>query len=84
MFNNYMPQQTPMNQQPQPSNSIADAFGSIENFRKQYQQLSANLSQNGMTPQAYVQYLLDSGKMSQEQLVQLSRAANQILGRAGN
>lgn len=69
------------NQNSQPTNPIVNAFGSMEKFRQQYDALSANLSQNGMTPEAAVNQLLNSGKMTQEQFVYLSRMANQILGR---
>lgn len=61
--------------------AIISTFGSVEKFRQQFDMLSANLSQNGTTPEALVQSLLDSGKMSQEQFVQFSNAANRILGR---
>lgn len=56
-------------------------FGSIEQFKQQYDQLSANLSQNGITPEAYVNQLINSGQMTQEQFIQFSRMADQILGR---
>lgn len=65
-------------QQPSP---IVNTFGSVEKFKQQYDALSANLSQNGMTPEAAVNQLLNSGKMSQEQFIYLSQMANQILGR---
>lgn len=56
-------------------------FGSIEQFKQQYDQLSANLSQNGISPEAYVNQLINSGQMTQEQFIQFSRMADQILGR---
>jgi hypothetical protein len=56
-------------------------FGSIEQFKQQYNQLSANLSQNGISPEAYVNQLINSGQMTQEQFIQFSRMADQILGR---
>ena len=56
-------------------------FGSIEQFKQQYDQLSANLSQNGISPEAYVNQLINSGQMTQEQFIQFSRMADQIRGR---
>lgn len=56
-------------------------FGSIEQFKQEYDQLSANLSQNGISPEAYVNQLINSGQMTQEQFIQFSRMADQILGR---
>lgn len=56
-------------------------FGSIEQFKQQYDQLSANLSQNGISPEAYVNQLINSGQMTQEQFIQFSRMADQLLGR---
>lgn len=56
-------------------------FGSIEQFKQQYDQLSANLSQNGISPEAYVNQLINSGQMTQEQFILFSRMADQILGR---
>lgn len=62
--------------------AIINTFGSVEKFRQQYDMLTANLSQNGTSPETVVQGLLDSGRMSQEQFVQLSNIANRILGRS--
>lgn len=62
--------------------AIVNTFGSVEKFRQQYDMLTANLSQNGTSPETVVQGLLDSGRMSQEQFVQLSNIANRILGRS--
>lgn len=62
--------------------AIINTFGSVEKFRQQYDMLTANLNQNGTSPETVVQGLLDSGRMSQEQFVQLSNIANRILGRS--
>lgn len=56
-------------------------FGSVEQFKQQYDQLSANLNQNGISPEAYVNQLINTGQMTQEQFIQFSRMADQILGR---
>lgn len=63
------------------NNQQSTPFGSIEQFKQQYDQLSANLSQNGISPEAYVNQLINSGQMTQEQFIQFSRMADQILGR---
>ena len=63
------------------NNSQQAPFGSLEQFKQQYDMLSANLSQNGISPEAYVNQLINSGQMTQEQFIQFSRIADQILGR---
>ena len=60
-------------------NNFMQMFGNFQNFQNQFNQFKQQLgSQN---PQAMVQQLLDSGRMSQQQFNQLSQMANQIMGR---
>lgn len=62
------------------NNNFMQRFGNMQNFMSQFNQFRQNFG-NGQNPQAMVQQLLDSGKMSQEQFNQLSQMANQIMGR---
>lgn len=62
------------------NNNFMQRFGNMQNFMNQFNQFRQNFG-NGQNPQAVVQQLLDSGKMSQEQFNQLSQMANQIMGR---
>lgn len=61
-------------------NNFMQRFGGMQNFMNQFNQFRQNLG-NQQNPQQMVQHLLDSGQMTQEQFNQLSRMANQILGR---
>lgn len=61
-------------------NNFLQGFGNMQNFMNQFNQFRQNFG-NQQNPQQMVQQLLDSGQMSQQQFNQLSRMANQILGR---
>lgn len=63
------------------NNQNHSEMNSYDQFMKEYNQLSYNLSQNGISPEAYVNQLINSGQMSQEQFIRLSRIADQLLGR---
>lgn len=58
-------------QQPNP-------FASPEAFQQASGQIMNNLNQMGMTPEAGVRQLMQSGQMTQQQFTQLSRQADQI------
>ena len=62
-------------------NSFMQRFGNMQNFMNQFNQFRQGIG--NQNPQAMVQQLLDSGRMSQEQFNQLSHMANQIIGRKG-
>lgn len=58
-------------QQPNP-------FASPQAFQQASGQMMNNLNQMGMTPEAGVRQLMQSGQMTQQQFNQLSRQADQI------
>lgn len=60
-------------------NNFIQRFGNMQNFMNQFNQFRQNFGKHE-NPQAMVQQLLDSGRMSQEQFNYLSRMANQIIG----
>ena len=62
-------------------NNFMQRFGNMQNFMNQFNQFRQGIG--NQNPQAMVQQLLDSGRMSQEQFNQLSQMANQIIGRKG-
>ena len=62
------------------NNNFMQRFGNMQNFMNQFNQFRQSFG-NSQNPQAIVQQLLDSGRMSQEQFNQLSQMANQIMGR---
>lgn len=61
------------------NNNFMQRFGNMQNFMNQFNQFEQNFGKHE-NPQAMVQQLLDSGKMSQDQFNQLSQMANQIMG----
>lgn len=59
-------------------NNFMQMFGDFQNFQNQFNQFKQQFGKQN--PQAMVQQLLDSGRMSQQQFNQLSQMANQIMG----
>lgn len=59
----------------------SNPFASPQAFQNAANQMMMSLNQMGMTPQARVQQLIQSGVMSQQQFSQLAQMANQIMGR---
>ena len=55
-------------------------FGNMNNMMSQFQQFRNQLQQQGINPQAQVQELLRSGKMSQQQFEQLKAMASMLSG----
>lgn len=51
-----------------------------QQFKQQLEQFARNFQQGGQNPQALVQQLLNSGKMTQSQFNQYRDIANQITG----
>ena len=75
--NPYSYQQYPQYQmQPaqQPQNNLS-------NMQAQIQQIQQQLQMMGQTPEQAVRTLLSNGSMTQEQFMQLSQMADQIVGR---
>lgn len=75
--NPYSYQQYPQYQmQPaqQPQNNLS-------NMQSQIQQIQQQLQMMGQTPEQMVRTLLSNGSMTQEQFMQLSHMADQIVGR---
>ena len=75
--NPYSYQQHPQYQmQPaqQPQNNLS-------NMQAQIQQIQQQLQMMGQTPEQMVRTLLSNGSMTQEQFMQLSQMADQIVGR---
>lgn len=58
-----------------------NAFGNFMNFQNQFMAFQQMMAQQKIDPQAQVQQLLNSGRMSQEQFNQLRMMANMITGR---
>lgn len=58
-------------------NNLFQAFGNAQQFMNQFNQFAQNFG--NQNPQQMVQYLLDSGKMSQQQFNYFSQIANQII-----
>lgn len=56
-------------------------FSSPQAFQNAASQMMNSLSQMGLTPQARVQQLIQSGQMSQQQFNQFAQIANQLTGR---
>lgn len=53
-------------------------FASPEAFQQASGQMMENLNKMGMTPEARVKQMMQSGQMSQQQFSQLSQQADQI------
>lgn len=53
-------------------------FSSPEAFQQASGQMMENLNKMGMTPEARVKQMMQSGQMSQQQFSQLSQQADQI------
>lgn len=53
-------------------------FSSPEAFQQASGQMMNNLNQMGMTPEAGVRQLMQTGQMTQQQFTQFSRQADQI------
>lgn len=60
-------------------NPIINMFGSVQNFTNQFNAFKQSFNPQGMNPQAIVQNMLNSGRMSQSQFNQLSSMADQIM-----
>lgn len=69
--NQYSYQMQPV-QQPQ---------NNLSNMQAQIQQIQQQLQMMGQTPEQMVRTLLSNGSMTQEQFMQLSQMADQIVGR---
>lgn len=54
---------------------------SLSNMQAQIQQIQQQLQMMGQTPEQMVRTLLSNGSMTQEQFMQLSQMADQIVGR---
>ena len=65
-------------QQNRVASQQANPFSSPEAFQQASGQLMDNLNKMGMTPEARVRQLMQSGQMTQEQFQQLSQQADQI------
>ena len=72
MYPNPYPYQTQPVQQPQ---------NNLSNMQAQIQQIQQQLQMMGQTPEQMVRTLLSNGSMTQEQFMQLSQMADQIVGR---
>ena len=53
----------------------------LSNMQAQIQQIQQQLQMMGQTPEQRVRTLLSNGSMTQEQFMQLSQMADQIVGR---
>lgn len=73
--NNY-----PIQQQPPQQDLITNIFGNIQNFQMQKQMIEQQLQQSGQSPEQLVRGLISNGQMTQEQFMQYSQLANQMMG----
>lgn len=65
-------------QRRQQTQQQANPFSSPQAFQQASGQMMNNLNQMGMTPEAGVRQLMQSGQMTQQQFNQLSNQADQI------
>lgn len=65
-------------QKKQQMRQTGNPFSSPEAFQQASGQMLNNLSQMGMTPEAGVRQLMQSGQMTQQQFAQYSQQADQI------
>jgi hypothetical protein len=65
-------------QKRQQAQQNVNPFSSPEAFQQASGQMMDNLNKMGMTPEARVRQLMQSGQMTQEQFGQLSQQADQI------
>lgn len=70
--------QNPYSYQMQP---VQQPQNNLSNMQAQIQQIQQQLQMMGQTPEQMVRTLLSNGSMTQEQFMQLSQMADQIVGR---
>lgn len=70
--------QNPYSCQMQP---VQQPQNNLSNIQAQIQQIQQQLQMMGQTPEQMVRTLLSNGSMTQEQFMQLSQMADQIVGR---
>lgn len=63
-----------------PIELINKLFGNQSNLEQQLHNAKNNMAMNNQNPQAMVQQMLDSGKMSQDQFNKCREVVNSILG----
>ena len=63
-----------------PIELINKLFGNQSNLEQQLHNVKNNMAMNNQNPQAMVQQMLDSGKMSQDQFNKCREVVNSILG----
>lgn len=71
----------PFYQRFQQNQNDSNPFSSRQAFQNAANQMMQSLKQMGMTPQARVQQLMQSGAMTQQQFNQLAQIANRLTGR---
>lgn len=78
MYPNPNPYQRYPQYQMQP---VQQPQNNFSNMQAQIQQIQQQLQMMGQTPEQMVRTLLSNGSMTQEQFMQLSQMADQIVGR---
>lgn len=78
MYPNPYPYQRYPQYQMQP---VQQPQNNLSNMQAQIQQIQQQLQMMGQTPEQMVRTLLSNGSMTQEQFMQLSQMADQIVGR---
>lgn len=71
----------PFYQRFQQNQNDSNPFSSPQAFQNAASQMIQSLTQMGMTPQARVQQLMQSGAMTQQQFNQFAQIANRLTGR---
>lgn len=81
MMPNQMSQQVPQNNiAPNPMDTIYNMFGGAQNFQQQVNQIQQRIPM-GMTPESYVNQMVQNGQLSQDRLNWAMQTANSIFGR---
>lgn len=81
MTPNQMSQQIPQNNiAPNPMDTIYNMFGGAQNFQQQVNQIQQKIPM-GMTPESYVNQMVQNGQLSQDRLNWAMQTANSIFGR---
>ena len=65
----------------QQNQTDSNPFSSPQAFQNAANRMMQSLNQTGLTPQARVQQLLQSGAMSQQEFNRLAQTANMLTGR---
>lgn len=71
----------PFYQRFQQNQNDSNPFSSSQAFQNAANQMMQSLNQMGMTPQARVQQLMQSGAMTQQQFNQFAQIANRLTGK---